>query len=314
MNHSHLSSRVQRFLLGNLQKGTAHQYRQALAAFSSDLVSDGVAWHKLCEEERDAYLADHFVGLAETPGASLGPCSVLLAALHKITPHHRYRASGKVLEAWRAGRGIRQAPAMPETLVNAIAALSLAAENLSFGTLAKTCFAGLLRVGEALALRPGDCLFVEGRIILVLRQTKRGLQEKVLIDDRCTVLMLRALWKRNQHMTLLFAQTSYSRAMRHLRLVSKCLGVEAYGFTSHSWRRGGASSRLLAGQGIDDICVLGRWASLRSARLYIRRGEVFLNEFTAKTDGELGGRLCSIARCLPLLVENLATASAGEVA
>ena len=203
---------------------------------------------------------------------------------------------------------------MPATLVDASAALSLAARNLTFGTLAKTCFTGLLRVGEALALRPGDCLFIDGKVILVLRQTKRGLHEKVLIDDPCTVLLLRALWRRNQHGALLFAQTSYSRAMRHLRLICRCLGAESFEFTSHSWRRGGASSRLLAGQGLDDICVLGRWASLRSARLYIRRGEVFLNEFTAKTEGKLGGRLCSIARCLPMLVKKIATASAGVVA
>ena len=128
------------------------------------------------------------------------------------------------------------------------------------------------------------------------------------------MLLLRALWQRNQRKDLLFVQMSYSRAMRQLRLICRCLGVESYEFTSHSWRRGGASSRLLAGQGLDDISVLGRWASLRSARLYIRRGEVFLNEFTAKTEGKLGGRLCSIARCFPMLVNKIATASAGEVA
>ena len=314
MNHSHLSSRVQRFLLGSLRKGTATQYQKALTAFSSDLAAEGVQWHRFGEEERDAYLADYFVGLAETPGAPPGPCSILLAALHKVTPHHKYRAAAKVLETWRAGRGIRQAPAMPATLVNALAALSLAADNLSFGTLAKTCFAGLLRVGEALALRPEDCLFAENKVILVLRQTKRGVQEKVLIDDLSTVRLLQALRARNQSKSLLFAQISYSRAMRQLRLLCRCLGVEKYDFTSHSWRRGGASSRLLAGDGLDDICVLGRWASLRSARLYIRRGEVFLNEFVARTEGKLDGRLSSIARCLPMLVKKYAAASAGVVA
>ena len=56
----------------------------------------------------------------------------------------------------------------------------------------------------------------------------------------------------------------------------KRLGFASVHFTSHSFRRGGASQLLRRGVGFEDICLFGRWASTTSAREYIRRGEVFV--------------------------------------
>ena len=54
------------------------------------------------------------------------------------------------------------------------------------------CFAGLLREGEALTLLSRDVHFAPGKVIVVLGVSKRGLEQKVVIDEPSLVSWLAA--------------------------------------------------------------------------------------------------------------------------
>ena len=57
-----------------------------------------------------------------------------------------------------------------------------------------------------------------------------------------------------------------------LRKLTQILGVDSLVLTSHSFRRGGASTMLHQGVTFGNIAVHGRWASESSCREYLRRG------------------------------------------
>lgn len=73
---------------------------------------------------------------------------------------------------------------------------------------------------------------------------------------------------RLQDDTLVFSM-SYSSVLRWVKLAGEELKL-----TTHSFRRSGASELSRQGIPIADICLFGRWLSDRSAREYIRKGEV----------------------------------------
>jgi hypothetical protein len=50
------------------------------------------------------------------------------------------------------------------------------------------------------------------------------------------------------------------------------LGLDRLGFVMHSFRHGGATHDILAGDSVEDVMRHGRWASTKSARHYIQSG------------------------------------------
>ena len=278
-------------------------YTAALANLKTDLDVAGVCWQRLSELERDIFLAELIAEKSGSPGEHVSHCVVLLAALHKITPHQRYKVALKSIEAWRASLPVRQAPAMPTAVNKAIAALGLCLDEVAFAALALLCHAGMLRVGEALSLMAGDVILdANSKIIILLHVTKRGTQEQVVVVCPHLHALLSSLVRRRLLDDSLFG-LSYYRVSKLLKAAALTLGLESFEFSTHSWRRGGASEAMAAGAPVEDICVRGRWASLSSARLYIRRGEVYLNEFRAKMSGGAWENILSLSRCLPRTIQ-----------
>ena len=66
-------------------------------------------------------------------------------------------------------------------------------------------------------------------------------------------------------------------------------------WTSHSLRRGGATQLLINQWSIENIMEFGRWASVTSAKLYLRRGEVALLRCRGDVSEELEQRLAVVS-------------------
>ena len=67
---------------------------------------------------------------------------------------------------------------------------------------------------------------------------------------------------------------SYASILRRVKKLSGLLGGPDMLLTTHSFRRSGASELARQGIPLADILLFGRWLRERSAREYIRRGEV----------------------------------------
>ena len=73
---------------------------------------------------------------------------------------------------------------------------------------------------------------------------------------------------------------------RHaLRLLLGFLQLEQAKFSAYSIRRGGASHAFAAGKPFDQLLVLGRWQSVKTARVYLDAGraELVQMQFSPKS-------------------------------
>jgi hypothetical protein len=95
-------------------------------------------------------------------------------------------------------------------------------------------------------------------------------------------------------------QCCYSTLRRWMRRGAFALGLNEETFSSHSCRRGGATSMALGGAYLASIMLAGRWQSESSCRLYIRRGEVALLRIRQGMTVLQWERVCDIARLAPV--------------
>jgi hypothetical protein len=302
-----MSGRAQRFLLSILKTQTQAGYVGALTDLKSDLDELGLSWRSMREQDRDYTLVEIFLDRMEnkdTPHASV----YTLAVLRKLNPGARFVAASAILSAWKANTPIRQAPACPEDLVFCLAILAAAAKQQGVAICFIACFFGLLRIGEAVALTIDTVLDTPNGIVLLLGRTKRGIDERVLIDAPEAVAAIRSYiqanaWDKGQA----FLGISYGKFSYWLRKLSAALCITAFQLTSHSFRRGGASTLFHKGKSLVDIAAIGRWASERSMREYIRRGELFLLRFQNDSHPASHAALSFVRKFRERLPELLAT-------
>ena len=165
---------------------------------------------------------------------------------------------------------------MPASLCFAIAVTAVYTGQPIVGSLFLVAFCGLLRVGEALALTWDAIYFSDTAVALVLARTKRGIEQKVALENPCVVSWFRTYRDRYQHLSARVFPVSYHKVNYWLRKLTQQFGFHDVKFSSHSLRRGGASELVRLRVPVADICLFGRWASHSSASEYMRRGEVFI--------------------------------------
>jgi integrase len=110
---------------------------------------------------------------------------------------------------------------------------------------------------------------------LSLRHTKTGKNQWVTITrPEVATILNRHLIGMSSTDFLFPMSASALRALFHQACVK--LDIYRFGYTPHSLRHGAATHDCLAGYSVEDIMRRGRWASGKSARLYIQQGRSLL--------------------------------------
>ena len=139
--------------------------------------------------------------------------------------------------------------------------------------------------------------------VLCLGRTKRGLEEKVVFAHPGAVAWFQRYRSRFGRKHSRICNISYSKFRYWLNKLSKTLGIADLHLTSHSFRRGGASTLLHQGAPLGNIAVQGRWASESSCREYLRRGELFLLRLKAQLDSQVWAKLVTLSSATFELLE-----------
>ena len=154
-------------------------------------------------------------------------------------------------------------------------------------------FHGLLRTGEILAVRKRDVTFARTgkNAIINLRMTKSGQRlnqhEMVSVDDALLVQWLSKALRELLPGDPIVAQTP--QAFRKLFYGSiRVLGLTRMEYKPYSLRRGGATHHYRVFGDINGTALRGRWANIKTARIYITDALVKLQEFDF-TASELEG-------------------------
>ena len=132
----------------------------------------------------------------------------------------------------------------------------------------------MLRTGELLKIRKMDVSLMErhSRGIVVLHETKSGLRtassETVVIFDAYLVRMLAIVCRDLAPAGFLEGCSPSVFRAKFARLVHDA-GLPVSNWKPYSLRRGGAAADFLHHGRLDRTMVRGRWASAKTARLYV---------------------------------------------
>lgn len=148
--------------------------------------------------------------------------------------------------------------------------------HVSFGISLIVGFYGMLRTGEICNLRSSHIVGTsrDRQLLVSLGMTKggkrQGASESVIIGFESAVTLVKPWKLLCNPVTPLVKSTSRWRILFAECL--KCLGLEEYGFRPYSLRRGVATFWFSKRQNLDRLCIHGRWASQKTAEVYVNEG------------------------------------------
>ncbi len=252
---------------------TRNRYQRALLFFCSFLAY--VSRTPVTSLEYDWCLAQAFQYMFEN-GWPYSRASDLLSAVVDAYPWMKAQlhTSRRWLAAWRRREPPRRATPLTSEVTIAIAEYFRFNLGLQAGLCILIAFHVFLRPAELFGLLWSDISVTahSGPAILALRQTKTGSRkfgaiEFVRVDDPVLSAMLFSalsdgaigpLWRHGR-----------SRFRQLFRQALSALSLDDFGFTPYSLRRGGATFDFNAHRSFDLACERGRWAHVRSARVYL---------------------------------------------
>lgn len=269
---------------GHLTQNVQARYAKAREQFMAWCQIVGLEPADLQAEEIDVMVAKFVLHVKEDCDDLLTRqgCSDLLATMQRRAGI-KLHVTRQVLRLWSREFPPKQAEAMPAMVAYAAVTVMrhvLEQPAAAFHTL--VAFSGLLRIGESLQLRREDIVVPRAsgpqHVVLVLRTTKRGFDQRVVLSHPGVVAAVVGFLKAHPGEDYeLAAPLSYERFARCLKKVVKLLRLPGDSWRSHSLRRGGATALMEHGWSFDNVRQYGRWSSESSAREYVRLGQVALS-------------------------------------
>jgi integrase len=276
-------ARTSSFLLEKtVLPATADRYRKAFTAFIQwGMANDDDAED---EEEMDQLLVEYFHELFDS-GRGHSVAATTLHALVWLHPELKYQLprAAQAVRGWNKMCPGHSYPPLTWELAIAIGVQLTRAGRHRHGIGVVLAFDCLLRVGELVALRREDVVdtgdsrlgFEHRGMILRLRRTKTGNNKSVRVLTPSVIELVRGIVRDTAPRALLFP---FSTAVFRRALKGTCaeLGLSSR-YVPHSLRHGGATRYFhVLGWPVEDVMERGRWASTKSARLYIQSGVALL--------------------------------------
>lgn len=273
------------YLFSMLHAGTQARYRQGLEFLAYALAERQVrGFFHLDEEAQDYMLCDIILEAVEEHVLSVQQARDLVAAVQKrFLGRRKYLAAFHLIGAMAAQHPVVQAVPFPAMVLYALVLMLTVAQVEKVAVALLISFTGLLHISEALNLAWEDVAFPDQhrageRIILLLKTSKRGISdgERVVLGHPRVVDFLERYRARCYRQKQHFCRVTYGTLTRWMRRGVEALGFRPDAFRTHPCRRGGATALALAHLPLAEIQARGRWASERSCKEYVKKGEVLL--------------------------------------
>lgn len=283
-----------RLLAQSVTPGTLRLYIAATTRFVEWALSNGE--NPQDETELDTCLHEYIQWLYDD-GGSKSLAKNAIAGLGLVIPRLRgcLPTSRLALRGWTNVEPVRSHPPLTWELTCLLAVhifeKSPGLARLGIGII--LAFDCLLRVSELVNLRREDIGFVgderlgepeskgpsvkakKADAIVVIRHAKTGKNQWVELFDPLIIELLRGLVNATKPGDLLFPYSA-SVVRRELKGACASLGLSPL-YVPHSLRHGGATRyRHHKGWSVESVAHRGRWASCKSARIYIQAGVAML--------------------------------------
>ena len=226
----------------------------------------------------DPLYADFIEHLWES-GESLSLAIDGLSGLQDLRPRFRghLALSWRLIKTWQRKEVPQRAPPFPEDILQSICGYFLSKKQHQISLAMEVAFYAILRTGELLNLKNKqiqvstscDCA------ILSLGATKTsqrsGVSDSVTL--RVAPVCQRLLsWKQKSQPNASLVEMSEYQFRKSFDEALATLKLTSWGFRPYSLRRGGATMYWRKNPNMDSIRLMGRWASEKTARIYIQDG------------------------------------------
>ena len=272
--------------LSNLtvQAPTRRRYDAALQQLGLFLQKEGLTLPSQ-RNQLDPLLSDYIEHLWSS-GAGRALASDTLAAVQDKQPQVKgfLQGSWRLLKTWNLNEIPNRAPPLPEPALHAMVGHAFAHDRPLFGLSLLVGFYGMLRTGELLQLQPSHLSQpkLADPAIIALGYTKggkrQGAAESVTIGVQFVCYLLWQ-WKK-QYPAHSFLCPSPQTWRELFSSTVEDLGFKEFSFRPYSLRRGGATFWFQQHGSLDKILIQGRWATQRTARIYLNEGLALLSELT----------------------------------
>ncbi len=288
LNFSDRAKRQQhRRALGTLQTNlvkriTVDRYNQHFNVFVAYLQEVYGKW-PVSAPEYDQIVAEYLEVLWDS-GEPKTSATYTLAALHYFLPQVKRQLprSWKLKATWDKLELPCQAIPLSLEVLFGFAGhfFSVGEKAMSYGCLLG--FNTLLRTGELLSLRAGDCVPTPHGFVLHLQDTKgahrKMLQEEtVIVLDALTIRILRLLLQGKLPGDFLVGLSPQQFRTKWNKMKS-CLDLCSYRYLPYSLRRGGATWFFAMSGSFSQTMIRGRWQHLKTCKLYISDSQLALSQ------------------------------------
>ena len=202
------------------------------------------------------------------------------AAQHFLLTRRQFPGAWKLLGVWGKLELPSRAPPMPWEIAMALAGYALSIGRLDWAALVLTGHHCCLRTMEMLELTV-DCVGLNQHYLgtITLMNTKigqrHGQKEFVTIDSPFVGYWLhRACVGLPPNSKIRQSSSASFRTFFHQGL--QAVGVASLNYKPYSLRRGGATADYVAHKDLARTMLRGRWADIRTAKIYIVEGEAML--------------------------------------
>jgi integrase len=238
----------------------------------------------------DSLLVD-YIGILWEEGDTKAWAGDLLSGLGTLEPSLKkegFPRGWQMFTAW--GKHEMPVRATPFTVEEAmaLAGLSLERGDKRMAATILVGFHGLLRTGELRSLRKDSLVFAASceSCVIKLGYTKggqrRGVQEEVCINDPFVSRLLFLASEKDKPGDSLLKRTE-PVFRSDFNLLLKHFGLLTMGFKPYSLRRGGATHLFRETASFDAVAERGRWAHLKTCRIYVNEATASLDRCLSKT-------------------------------
>ena len=271
-----------------VQAPTRKRYQNALGLLSTYLSKAQITLPR-DKAALDPILADYMEYLWSS-GCGRALASDTLAAVQDKQPGVKgsLLKSWRLLKTWNLHEIPNRAPPLPEPALQAMVAHAFAHQRPLFGLSLLLGFYGMLRTGELLTVQPNHVTQSRSGepAVISLGYTKggkrQGAAESITVGVQFATRLLWG-WKTNfpPHSPLCPPPHTWRKLFTE---TVESLGFKEFGFRPYSLRRGGSTFWFQQHGSLDRLLIQGRWASQKTARIYINEGLALLAELQLPWD------------------------------
>ena len=265
-----------------VQSPTRKRYNRALELFGVYLKDHHLVLPRDIAS-LDPLVSDYIEHVWAT-GEGKALASDTVAAIQDNQPQTRNRLPSvwRLMKAWSMHEIPNRAPPLPESALHALVGLAFFRSDYWFGISLLVGFYGMLRTGELLQIKSSHITMSRecGPAVIFLGYTKGGRRmgaaESVTIN---VIPLCRFLWKWVHSVSRIQNLCPPSHIWRQqFNAYVQDLKFDAFSFRPYSLRRGGLTFWFQQHNSLDKLCIQGRWAAQKTARIYINEGLAMLAE------------------------------------